>query len=83
MRLPLLGRKVKQVEPALVADLGRRLADDGLEVAAVAVGLAHALGVLFELAGVEGAGEQVLEKDGVRNADRPQVLHRSGAGCGC
>jgi hypothetical protein len=56
--------------------MGLGLAGLGLEVAAVAIGLAHALGVFVQLAGVEGAGEEVLEDDGVGNADGLEVLHR-------
>ena len=80
MRLPFEGRKVKQREAAFIADVGGRLADDGLEVAVVAVGLAYPLGVFFELAGVEGAGEEVFKKDGVWNADGLQVPHGGAQG---
>ena len=68
------------VQSALVANLGLRLLDGGVGVALVAVGLAHALGVFFELGGVVGLGEEVLEDDGVGNADGLQVLHGRGAG---
>ena len=54
-RLPVEGLQRKGVDAAGVADVGLRLAGDGLEVALVAVRLAHALGVFVQLAGVEGA----------------------------
>ena len=63
------------VEAEGVADLGLGLAGERLEVASVAVGQADALGVFIQLGGVEGAGEDVLKDDGVRDADGLQVLH--------
>ena len=78
--LALLGPEGEQRQAAFVADLGGRLADDGLEVALVLVGHAYALGIFFELAGVVGAGEEILEKDGMRNADGLQVPHGGAQG---
>ena len=62
MRLPLRGRKVNQFRPPSSRICGLRLSDGGVGVALVAVGLAHALGIFFELGGVVGLGEQVLER---------------------
>ena len=78
--LALLGPEGEQREAAFIADVGGGLADDGLEVAVVLVGHADPLGVFFELAGVVGAGEEVLQEDGMRNADRPQVPHGGAKG---
>jgi hypothetical protein len=75
MRLPLLRPEGEPVQSALVANLRLRLLDGGVGVALVAVGLAHALGVFFELGGVVGLGEEILKDDGVGNADGLQVLH--------
>ena len=82
MRLPVDGRRVKGFRPASIANVRSRLAGERLEVAAVAIRLAHALGVFVELGGVEGASKEVLEDDRVRNADRLQVPHRRRAVCG-
>src|SRR6202044_197608 len=54
-----------QREAGLIVQTGDRLADIGGVVALVVIGLANALGVFFELAGVVGLGEQVLEEDGM------------------
>ena len=75
MRLPLSGTEGEPVQSALVADLRLRLLDGGVGIALVAVGLAHALGVFFELGGVVGLSEKVLKDDGVGNADGLQILH--------
>ena len=77
MRLPRLGRKVKKVQAAFVANLGAGRFDGGVGVALVAIGEADALSIFIELGGVEGAGEEVLEDDRIGDADRLQVLHRA------
>ena len=46
-----------------------------LEVAAILIFVADALGVLFEFGRVVGLGKYILEKDGMRYADGLQVLH--------
>ena len=46
-------------------------------VALVAVSLAHALGILFQLGGVKSLREKILEDDGIGDADGLQVLHRA------
>ena len=75
--LALVGPEGEPVQSALVADLGLGLFDGGVRVALVAVGLAHALRILFELRGVVGLREEVLEDDGIGNADGLEVLHRA------
>ncbi len=52
-----------------------RLFHRGIGVALVAIGLANPLRIFFELGGVEGLREQILEDDGVGNADGLEVLH--------
>ena len=72
-----LGRtKGERVDAAGVAHVGLRLAGVGLGVAVLLVELADELGVLIELGGVEGAREDVLEEDGVRDADGLGEVHR-------
>ena len=46
-----------------------------LEISAILILGANPLGVFFELGGVVGLGENVLQEDGVRDSDRLQVLH--------
>ena len=46
------------------------------EVAAVLVFRAHSFGIFFQFGRVVGLGENVLQENRVRNADRPQVFHR-------
>ena len=75
--LALVGPEGEPVQPALVANLRLGLFDGGVVVALVAVGLAHPLGVLLQLGGVEGLRKQILEDDRIRNADGLQVLHRA------
>ena len=62
MRLPRLGRKVKQVQSAFVANLGAGRFDRGVGVTLVAIGEANALSIFVQLGGVEGAGEEILEE---------------------
>ena len=71
------GTEGEPVQAAFVANLRLRLFHRGVGVALVAIGLAHALGVLFELRGVVRLRKQVLKDDRVGNADRLQVLHRA------
>jgi hypothetical protein len=73
--LALVGAEGKEVQAAFVADLGLGLFHRSVGVAFVAIGEADALGVFFQLGGVEGLREEVLKDDGVRDADRLQVLH--------
>ena len=67
---------VKPVVPG-VADLGFGILHQHFEVAAILILAAHALRVFFELAGVVGLGEKVLQEDRVRHADGLQVFHRA------
>ncbi len=60
---------------AAVVDVGFGFVDHDLEIAAILKFGAHPLGVFIEFGGIVGTGEQVLEEDGVGNADGPQVLH--------
>ncbi len=73
--LALLGPEGQEREPALIPDMRGRLSDNRLEVAMILIGHPNPFGVLFQLAGVIGAGEEVLQEDGVRNADGTQVAH--------
>src|ERR1700683_2215230 len=59
-----------------VVDLRLGIADPGFEVAAVLILGPHPLGVFFKLGGVVGLGEDILQEDGMRNANGLQVLHR-------
>ena len=70
------GMQRERVDAPGVAHVGLRLARVGLEVALVLVGGPYALGVLVQLAGVKGPRKDLLQDDGVRYADRLQVLHR-------
>ena len=74
------GVQDERVEAGGVADVGLGLFGERLEVPAVAIGLANALGVFVQLGGVEGAGEDVFQEDGVGDADRLEVLHRGAQG---
>jgi hypothetical protein len=56
--------------------MGLGIGDAGAEVSAIAISLAHALGIFLKLAGVIGAGKEILEEDGFGNADGAQVSHR-------
>jgi hypothetical protein len=60
-----------------VANLGLGVAYVCFEIATILVLLAHALGIFIELGGVISPGEYVFEENGMRNADRPQILHRT------
>ena len=64
-------------DAAGVADLGFGILYQDLEVALLLVSVTDALGIFGELGGVVSFGKQVLEEDGVRDADRPQILHRA------
>ncbi len=75
--LAAIGPEGEPVKAAFVANLGTGRFDGRVGVALVAVGQADALGVFVELGSVEGAGEQILENDGIRDADGLQVLHRA------
>ncbi len=70
----------KGIETAGVADVRGWRAGERFEVAAVAIGLTDALGILIELGLVVGAGEEILKDDGARNADGLEVLHRIAQG---
>ena len=54
-----------------IAQPGFWIFDQDLEISLLLVGIADALGVFAELAGVISAGHQVFEKNGMRNADGP------------
>src|SRR5208282_2124864 len=58
-----------------VVDFGFGLVDQHFEVAAVLELSANALGIFFELGGVVGLGEEIFQKDGMRDADGLKVLH--------
>src|SRR6185437_6397941 len=58
-----------------IAQLGLGVLHDSLEVALLLVGLAYALGVLIQLAGIVGLGKYVFQENGMGNANGPQVLH--------
>ncbi len=58
-----------------VADLGLRVVNGSLEVAALLVGVADHFHVFAELGGVVGAREKVFQEDGVGDADGPRVAH--------
>ena len=59
-----------------VAQRDRGVERLGHPVALLLISIAHPLFVFFELAFVEGLVEQVLEPDGMRDADGMSVLHR-------
>ena len=65
------------VQPALVAHMRLRVGRLRLEVAVVLVRLAHPLRVLVQFARVERPGQQILQHDRVRHADRPCIHHRA------
>ena len=58
-----------------VVDLGFGVVDQHLEIAAVLELGADAFRVFFKFGGVVGLGEEVLQKNGVRDADGLEVLH--------
>src|SRR5581483_10995215 len=60
-----------------VAQNYRVVEDLHLEIALVLIRLPDALFVLFELRSIVGFGEEILKEPRMRNADRPQVLHRA------
>ena len=62
MRLPLLGRKVNQFRPPSSRIWVLRLFHGGVGIALVAIGLAHALGVFFELGGVDRSAGKRFSK---------------------
>jgi hypothetical protein len=74
--LTVRGMQGEGVDAAGIADVGLGLTGESFGVALVAVGLAHPVRIFVQLAGVEGTREDVLEDDGVGNADGLQVLHR-------
>ena len=65
-----------------VVNLGLGILHQHFEVAAVLIFRAHPLGVFVELGGVVSLGEEVFQEDGVRNADRLQVLHGAAQNAG-
>src|SRR6185437_16303055 len=73
--LALLGAEGEKRQTRLIPQMRLRISHAGANIAAVAVGLADALGIFFQLAGVVDAGEKVLEENRVRNSDGPQVAH--------
>ncbi len=74
--LAFAGTEREQREPALIANMGLRFAHRRPQVAAVLIGQANALGILLEFAGVVGPRKQILENDGMRNPNWPQIPHR-------
>ena len=71
-----------QAGVAGVMDVGLGVLDQDLEVATVLEFGAHALGIFVELGGVVGFGKNIFKNDGVRNADRLEVLHGPAQGAG-
>ena len=69
------GPQGEVVEATRVANVGLRLAGLRHEVSAAEISLANAFGIFVELAGVEGAGKQVLKDHGVGYPDRLGVDH--------
>ncbi len=78
--LPRLGR-LDQRQPEFSAahghDVHFRVGGLRGEIAVVLVELLNALLVFFQLGGIVGLREQVLEEDRVRNPVRVQILHRA------
>ena len=75
--LPSPGCSPRDVEAGVssVVDLGFGVVHQHLEVAAVLELGADPFGVFFQFGGVVGLGENVFQENGVRNADRLEVLH--------
>ena len=67
----------RNVEPGMagVVDIGFGIVHQHFEIAAVLVLGANTLYVFVELGGVIGLGKKAFQEDGVRDADRLQVLH--------
>jgi hypothetical protein len=68
------------VEATGIADVGLGFAGLGHVVAAVVIDLLDEFGIFVEMAGVEGAGEEILKQDGVGDADGLGVVHRVAQG---
>ena len=47
------------------------------EVALLLISIPYAVFIFFELVGIEALCEEVFKQNGMRNADRSQVLHRA------
>src|SRR6202030_2435768 len=65
----------KEREPTFIADTRDGIGHPSPEIPAILQRAANPLGIFLELAGIVGAGEDVLQEDRVRNPDRPQVSH--------
>src|SRR5271156_2996829 len=73
--LPCTGAKGEEGKTALIPDMRGGDIDRGPEIAPILQRAANPLGIFLEFAGVVGAGEDVLQEDGVRNSNGPQVFH--------
>ena len=58
-----------------IDDIHRVIGDARLEVTVVAIEHLDALLIFLELGRIVSLREQILEKDGLGNADRPQIFH--------
>ena len=75
--LAFIGPEREPIEATFIVNLSAGLFDGCVVVALVAIGLANALRVFFELGGVKGLRKEVFKDDGVRNSNRLKVLHRA------
>src|SRR5581483_2252574 len=76
-RFALLANQRNADAAAGVVNLRLGILDQHLEIAAILVLRAHPFGVLVQFTSVVGLGKNVLKKNGMRNANKLQVLHGS------
>ena len=73
----MIGMCQPPLAPPVIAQLQRLFESLGGEIAFLLISVADALLIFFELRGVECLREKLFKEDGVRDADRVQVLHRA------